>query len=147
MCSPGCSGLGVFFLALYTTERSTGNGAAGPSVLFGSIFGLSTESAVLAAVMGLATAVVLVAIARPLLFASLDEAVAAAQGLPVRALGLGFLVLIALAAAEGAQVVGALLVLGLLAAPAAAAQRLVVRPYVQPCVIRRAGDSRRCGSD
>jgi zinc/manganese transport system permease protein len=122
-------GLGVLFLALYTTERSTGNGAAGPNVLFGTIFGLSTGSAIVAAVLGLATSLVVLGIARPLVFVSLDEAVAAAQGLPVRALGLTFMVLIGLAAAEGAQVVGALLVLGLLAAPAATAQRLVSRPF------------------
>ncbi len=122
-------GLGVFFLAIYTTRRSSGNGAAGPAVLFGSIFGLNAGSARLALILGLATAVVLLALARPLLFASVDEAVAAAQGVPVRIVGLVYLALIGLAAAEGAQVVGALLVLGLLAAPAAAAQRLVERPY------------------
>lgn len=122
-------GLGVLFLALYTTRHSGGNGAAGPAVLFGSIFGLSSASARLALLLGLATAAALVALARPLLFASVDEAVAAAQGVPVRGVGLLFLALIGLAAAEGAQVVGALLVLGLLSAPAAAAQRLVDRPY------------------
>ncbi len=122
-------GLGVLFLAIYTTQRSSGNGAAGPAVLFGSIFGLNAASARLALAIGLATAVALLALARPLLFASVDEAVAAAQGVPVRGVGLLFLALIGLAAAEGAQVVGALLVLGLLSAPAAAAQRLVDRPY------------------
>ncbi|HZQ38525.1 MAG TPA: metal ABC transporter permease [Dehalococcoidia bacterium] len=123
-------GLGVLFLAIYTTQRSSGNGAAGPAVLFGSIFGLSAASARLALLIGLATAIALLVLARPLLFASVDEAVAAAQGVPVRGVGLLFLALIGLAAAEGAQVVGALLVLGLLSAPAAAAQRLVDRPYV-----------------
>src|SRR2546425_1157900 len=34
-------GLGVFFLTLYTTSRSSGNGSAGITVLFGSIYGLS----------------------------------------------------------------------------------------------------------
>jgi len=124
-------GLGVLFLAIYTTDRSTGSGsgAAGPAVLFGSIFGLSGSAARLALLVGLATSAALLALARPLLFSSMDEAVAAAQGVPVRLLGLGFLALVGLAAAEGAQVVGALLVLGLLAAPAAAAQRLMSRPY------------------
>ncbi len=36
-------GLGAFFLTLYTTNRSTGNGSAGITVLFGSIFGISTS--------------------------------------------------------------------------------------------------------
>ena len=69
------------------------------------------------------------AIARPLLFASLDDAVAAAQGVPVRALGLGFLALLGLVAAQATQAVGALLLLGLLAAPAGAAHRLTVSPF------------------
>jgi zinc/manganese transport system permease protein len=66
--------------------------------------------------------------ARPLLFASLDEAVAAARGVPVRLLGYAFLGLVGATAAESTQVVGALLILGLLAAPAGAASRLTTRP-------------------
>ena len=60
----------------------------------------------------------LLAIARPLLFASVDAAVAAARGVPVTALGFGFLALVGATAAEATQAVGALLLLGLLAAPA-----------------------------
>jgi zinc/manganese transport system permease protein len=71
-----------------------------------------------------------VVIGRPLLFASVDEAVAAARGVPVRALGYGFLVLVGLTAAEAAQAVGALLLLGLLAAPAGVAHRVTARPLV-----------------
>src|SRR5262249_54960393 len=65
---------------------------------------------------------------RPLLFASLDERVAAARGVPVRLLGFAFLALVGATAAESTQVVGALLILGLLAAPAGAANRLTTRP-------------------
>ena len=68
------------------------------------------------------------AIARPLLFASLDEDVAAARGVPVRLLGYAFLVLVGATTAESTQVVGALLLLGLLAAPAGAASRITTRP-------------------
>jgi hypothetical protein len=70
------------------------------------------------------------AIARPLLFASIDESVAAARGVPVRLLGVGFLALVGAAAAEATQAVGALLLLGLLAAPAATALLLTARPYL-----------------
>ena len=72
---------------------------------------------------------VLMAIARPLLYATLDAAVAAAQGVPVRTLGLAFLALLGLVAAQATQAVGALLLLGLLAAPAGAAHRLSTHPY------------------
>jgi len=123
-------GLGSFFLTLYTTSASgVGNGGAGTTVLFGSVFGLDgghTLAAVLIAA-GVTAAVLL--IARPLLFATLDESVAAARGLPVKALGLVFLVLVGVTAGEAAQAVGSLLLLGLLAAPAGAAIRLTDRPF------------------
>jgi zinc/manganese transport system permease protein len=122
-------GLGVFFLTVYTTSRSAANGNAGVSVLFGSIFGLSASQAVTAAVIAAAVCVVTVVIARPLLFASIDEAVAAARGVPVRLLGFGFLALVGACAAVATQAVGSLLILGLLAAPAGTAQRLTDRPY------------------
>lgn len=123
-------GLGVLFLAIYTAERSTGNGSAGITVLFGSIFGISGAQAVIAAVVGLAVCVVLLAIARPLLFSTLDPEVAGARRVPVRLLGLVFLALVGAAAAEASQDVGALMLLGLLAAPGATALRLTSRPYV-----------------
>jgi zinc/manganese transport system permease protein len=123
-------GLGVFFLTIYTTSRSTANGTAGVTILFGSIFGISQSQAVTAAWIGAAICVALLLIARPLLFSTIDEAVAAARGVPVRLLGYAFLVLVGACAAEATQAVGALLLLGLLAAPAGAAHRLTTRPYV-----------------
>ncbi|MGH3867334.1 MAG: metal ABC transporter permease [Pseudonocardiaceae bacterium] len=122
-------GLGVFFLTLYTTNNSAGNGNVGVNVLFGSIFGLSRSEAVTAAIIAAVIAAAMLVIARPLLFASIDTAVAAARGIPVRLLGYGFLALVGAAAAEASQAVGALLLLGLLAAPAGTAQRLTTRPY------------------
>jgi zinc/manganese transport system permease protein len=122
-------GLGVFFLTLYTTSRSTANGSAGVNVLFGSIFGISAGQARLVALVGAIVCVLLLVIARPLLFASLDPAVAVARGVPVRFLGFTFLALVGACSAEATQAVGALLLLGLLAAPAGAAQRLTTRPY------------------
>ena len=123
-------GLGVFFLTLYTTTRSGGNGSASISVLFGSIFGLSAASTTATAIIGIVISVIVVAVARPLLFASLDENVAAARGVPVRLLGFAFLALVGGTAAESTQVVGALLILGLLAAPAGAAARMTTRPML-----------------
>jgi zinc/manganese transport system permease protein len=74
--------------------------------------------------------VVLAVIARPLLFASVDPAVAAAQGVPVRLLSAGFLVLLGVAAAEASQITGTLLVFALLVVPAATAQLLTARPLL-----------------
>lgn len=122
-------GLGVFFLTLYTTSRSGENGTGGIRVLFGSIFGLSADQAWTGVAISGGTALVLLAIARPLLFASLDEGVATARGIPVRALGLLFLALVGATAAQATQAVGALLLLGLLAAPAGTALAITDRPY------------------
>jgi zinc/manganese transport system permease protein len=123
-------GLGVLFLSIFTTTSSGGNGTAGVRVLFGSIFGLSRTDVEISVVLALAATGALAVLARPLLFASLDSAVAAAQGVPVRAVGVLFLGLLGLVAAQATQAVGALLLLGLLAAPAGAAQRLTARPWL-----------------
>jgi zinc/manganese transport system permease protein len=123
-------GLGVFFLALFSAGSGGGNGLLGARELFGSIFGLGAADARLAAIIGVLVVLVVLAIARPLLFASLDPLVAAARGVPVGALGLAFLALVGATAAEATQAVGALLLVGLLAAPAGAAQRLTARPYL-----------------
>jgi zinc/manganese transport system permease protein len=122
-------GIGVLFLTIFTTNNSAGNGTAGVRVLFGSIFGLSTTDVRTSVLLALLASAFLLLIARPLLFASLDAEVAAARGVPVRALGLGFLALLGLVAAQATQAVGALLLLGLLAAPAGASHRLTTRPY------------------
>jgi zinc/manganese transport system permease protein len=122
-------GLGVLFLSIFTTSSSAGNGTAGVRVLFGSIFGLSRTDVEISVVLALVAAGALAVLARPLLFASIDGAVAAAQGVPVRVLGVLFLGLVGLVAAQATQAVGALLLLGLLAAPAGAAHRLTARPW------------------
>jgi len=121
-------GLGVLFLSLYVTHRSGADGAAGVNVLFGSVLGLDARAALITAAVGLAVAAGVLAMARPLLFATLDEGVAAARGVPVRLLGFAFLGLVGLTAAGATRVVGALLILGLLATPAGAAVRLTARP-------------------
>jgi zinc/manganese transport system permease protein len=123
-------GLGVLFLSIFTTKSSAGNGTAGVRVLFGSIFGLSSTDVRISVALAIVASVLLLAIARPLLFASLDAAVAAAQGVPVVALGIGFLAIVGLVAAQASQAVGALLLLGLLAAPAGAAHRLTTSPFL-----------------
>jgi zinc/manganese transport system permease protein len=122
-------GLGALFLSIYTTSPRGADGTSGVNVLFGTIFGLSASQAVTDSVVAVCVCAALILIARPLLFASLDEAVASARRVPVRALSTVFLGLVGVTAAAATQAVGALLLLGLLAAPAGAAQRLTARPY------------------
>jgi zinc/manganese transport system permease protein len=123
-------GLGVLFLSIYTTTRSSGNGTAGVTVLFGSIYGLSGAQTLTSALVGAGVAALLAVVARPLLFASVDPDVAASRGVPVRALGLLFMALVGVTVAESVQAVGALLSLGLVVTPAAAVQRLCARPLL-----------------
>jgi zinc/manganese transport system permease protein len=122
-------GLGVFFLDLFNTGSGGSEGTIAARTLFGSIFGLSSGEAELAALIAAGTVLALLAIGRPLLFASIDAPAAAAVRVPVRALGIVFLVMVGIVAAEATQAVGALLLLGLLAAPAGAAHRLTASPY------------------
>lgn len=113
---------GFLFLSLY--QGVLGNYE---SLLFGSFLGI-TSGQVLALAGVAAVAILLLAIAgRPLLFASVDEGVARARGVPTRALGVGFLLLLGMAVAETAQITGALLVFALLVAPPATAQLLTAR--------------------
>jgi zinc/manganese transport system permease protein len=79
--------------------------------------------------IALGVVVTVTVIGRPMLFASIDEAVARARGVPVRLLGYVFFILVGVTAGAATQAVGALLLLGLLAAPAGAAQRLTARPF------------------
>jgi zinc/manganese transport system permease protein len=122
-------GLGALFLSIFVSGSSGSDGTAAVRVLFGSILGLSAADARLAAVIAILASAALLAIARPLLFASIDPEVARSVGLRVRALGIFFFVLLAVVAAEATQAVGALLLLGLLAAPGGAARLLTDRPW------------------
>lgn len=124
-------GLGALFLGLYLTNPvANTNIAVGVGVLFGSIFGVDAQTALVISLVGTATSLALLTMARPLLFASLDPEVARARGLPVRLLDALFLTLLAITVAEAVPAVGALLVFALIVTPAAIVRRLVTRPYL-----------------
>jgi zinc/manganese transport system permease protein len=96
--------------------------------LFGTVLGISDADVLLIALMALLGLLGLAAIARPLLFVSVDPEVAVARGLPVRPLAYAFLLLLALSVAVAVQVIGVLLIFALLVTPAATAQQLTTRP-------------------
>jgi zinc/manganese transport system permease protein len=123
-------GVGVLFLSLYTTARSGLSGSIGISVLFGSILGLQPAQVIVGSITGIAICVVVVLMARPLLFISVDPDVAVARGVPTRALTLLFLVVVAVTVAESVQAVGALLIFALMVTPAAIAQNMTARPWL-----------------
>ena len=116
-------GLAVLFIHLYPGRSGTSF-----ALLTGQIVGVGYSGlALLVVVTGLVIAVLAVSY-RPLLFATADPEVAAARGVPVRALGIVFAALVGVVAAQGVQIVGALLVMSLLITPAAAAARVFSSP-------------------
>ena len=116
-------GVGVLLLGYYHGFATTAT-----NILFGDIFGVSSDQLAGLIVIGAVVVVAMMVLYRPLLFASVDPDVAAARGVPVRALGLIFLLVLAFTVTEAAQIVGTLLVLSLAITPAAAAQRLSSTP-------------------
>ena len=118
-------GLGVLFTSLYASGQ---NATATVSALFGSILSVNRGDVLTTLVAGCIVLLLLAILFRPLLFASVDPEVAQARGVPIRLLSILFLLLLAVTTAIAIQVVGALLVFGLLIAPAASAARFARRP-------------------
>jgi zinc/manganese transport system permease protein len=115
--------LGVLFASLASANASTTT-----SVLFGNLLAISENQLMIYGAFTLAVVGTLAVLARPLVFASVDPAVAEARGVPVRALGLAFIVLLALTITMAVQVVGTLLLFALVVTPAATALRITARP-------------------
>jgi len=115
-------GLGVLFLYLYTTGA-----AQATAILFGSLLAVSAGTLWSLLGLGVLTLFALAVISRPLLFATLEPELAEAKGVSLRLVSVLFLVIVAVAVAEAAQVVGVLLVFALMVGPAATAQRLTSR--------------------
>jgi zinc/manganese transport system permease protein len=116
-------GLGLLFEQLYAHYA-----AAIYAILFGAVLGIADQDVLAVTATALVALAALAIIGRPLLFASVDPAVAQARGVPVQALSYLFLIILALAVAEAVQVVGVLLIFSLLVTPAAVAQRLTAAP-------------------
>ena len=120
---PNRSGLGILFASLATESSTTVT-----NVLFGNLLAVSTGQIKVFALFTIALALVLAAIARPLMFASVNPDVAEAKGVAVKALGIVFLVLMGLVVTMAVQVVGTLLLFALVVTPPATALKLTARP-------------------
>ena len=120
--------LGLAALFLYLgTQYSTTTGASF-TILFGSIFVITPSTVpalIVSALLALAT---VVALARVLLLTSLSPDIAAARGVPVRAVGAAFLMALAVSVALSAVIIGAVLSTALLIGPAATALRVSQGP-------------------
>jgi zinc/manganese transport system permease protein len=115
-------GLGLLFLHFYTSAATQAT-----ALLFGNVLGVDNSALVTLIVLAIVSLAALAVIARPLIFASLQSELAEARGVPLRAVAVAFLAIVAIAVAECAQIVGVLLVFTLMVGPAAAAQNLTTR--------------------
>jgi zinc/manganese transport system permease protein len=113
-------GFGLLFLHYYTAFATQAT-----ALLFGNVLAVDRATIVTLVALAAITLLGLAAIMRPLIFASLQPELAEAKGVPLRLVSTAFLVIVALAVSQSAQIVGVLLVFALMVGPPATAQRLV----------------------
>jgi zinc/manganese transport system permease protein len=119
-------GLSALFLYMSTTSETTTGAAV--TVLFGSIFAVSTASLPLVIGLGALALSLVGLVYRPLLLSSISPELAASQGTPARLIGVIYTVALALSVALSALTIGAILSTALLIGPAATALRLARSP-------------------
>ncbi len=121
-------GLSALFLYWDTTVNSTTGATI--TILFGSLFTISGITIPAMIILGLVGLAVVSLLYRPLLLSSLSTDLAAARGIPVRRIGLAFLVLMGVSVSLSSVAVGTILGTALLIGPAATALTLTKRPWM-----------------
>ncbi len=112
-------GLGLLFLHFFTAYASQAT-----ALLFGNVLGVDSNALTWLAILAALSLAALAFISRPLIFASLQSELAEARGAPIQIISTAFLMIVAVAVAESAQIVGVLLVFALMVGPAAASRNL-----------------------
>jgi zinc/manganese transport system permease protein len=122
------AGLGLAALFLYWDTTRTSTSGATITVLFGSMFAISTS--IIPVIVGFSVVAlgVVAVLYRPLLLSTASPDLAFARGIPVRLAGVLCLMAVAVAVSLSAMTIGAILSTALLVGPAAAALRLTSRP-------------------
>src|ERR1700760_4309547 len=122
------AGLGLAALFLYLGTQQSNTTGASFTVLFGSIFVIQSSTIPALIASGVIALIVIVALSRVLLLSSLSPDVAAARGVPVRAVGVAYLVALAISVSLSSVAIGAVLSTALLIGPAATALRIAKSP-------------------
>lgn len=117
--------MGFGALCLHFLTHSASSATA---LLFGDILGIGPSMLGWLGALSVTCLMALAFVARPLLFASLQPEQAEARGVNMRLLDILFLMIVAVATAQCAQITGVLLVFTLMIAPAAASLRMAFRP-------------------
>lgn len=116
-------GLGLFFSRLSSAASQQMQ-----AILFGSILTITSGQLWAFLVVDIVLFAVLALIYHPLLFSTVDENVAQAKGVPITAMNLIFMALMAGVVTVSSQAVGTLLIFALVVTPAAAANTLTRSP-------------------
>ena len=117
------TGLGLFFARLSSSASQQMQ-----SILFGSILTITTDQIVGFAIFDAILLAVLAVIYRPLLFSSVDEQVAQAKGVPIGAMNVAFMAIMAGVITIAVPAVGTLLIFALVITPAATANIIAGTP-------------------
>jgi zinc/manganese transport system permease protein len=120
--------LGAAALFLYLGTQTSSTTGASFTILFGSMFVISPDTVPALIASGLLALVVMAVLSRVLLLTALSPEIAAARGVRVRAVGVAYLVALAVAVSLSAVVIGAVLSTALLIGPAATALRVARSP-------------------
>ena len=121
-------------LGIVTVGLVTGSAGDHMALLFGDILTVSWKDVSVVWVGGAAVLLILGFLWRDLIAMSVHEELAQAEGIKVRRVELGFVLLIALMTAISMKIVGLLLITALLVIPAAAARRLTNSPVAMALV-------------
>ena len=116
--------IGLSALFLYLTSVTGATTGAVQQVLFGSIFTTPSGTIPVVAILGAIALASLAAIWRPLLLSTLSPDIAVARGVPVRMIGVVYMLALAVSVGLSSVATGAILSTALLIGPAAAALRL-----------------------
>ena len=122
------AGLGLGALFLYWDTTHTNTTGATITILFGSMFAISSSLIPVITLFSVITLGIVAANYRPLLLSSVATDLAAVRGVRVRLTGLLCMIAIALAVSLSAMTIGAVLSTALLIGPAATGLRLTSRP-------------------
>ncbi len=122
------AGLGIAALFLYLGTTQDNTTGATITILFGSMFVIRASMIPVFAVLSVLALAIVALLYRPLLLSAVSQDVASARGVPVRTVGLLYLLAMAVAVSLACVTIGAILSTAVLIGPAAAALRLTKRP-------------------
>jgi zinc/manganese transport system permease protein len=119
--------IGLASLFLYLTTSTSATTGATQQILFGSIFATAPSTIPIMSVFSVVAVGTIAFVYRPLLLSSVNDDIAVAKGIPIRVIGVAYMLALAVAVGLSSIAVGAILSTALLIGPAAAALRVTRR--------------------